>query len=163
MTTAQPAVMATPALSPYRYTLHRGWAPGLRCCWIMLNPSTATDTTDDPTLRRCIRFSSGWGFGQLVVVNLFALRATKPAGLANHTDPIDPDNDTAILAVAHHAAQVSCACEAHQWATPRARTVTNLLHGTPLSCLGITQHGHPRHPLYVKAITALTPFRGAAP
>ena len=114
----------------------------------MLNPSTTADTADDPTIRRCVRFSTGWGFEQLIVVNLFALRATKPAALAHHADPVGADNDTTILTAAHHANQLICAWGAHQLATSRARTVTKLLHGTPLSCLGTTQHGHPRHPLY---------------
>jgi len=120
MTTPQPAVIAASTLSPYRYTLHRGWGPGSRCCWIMLNPSTATGTTDDPTLRRCIRSSTGWGFGQLVVVNLFALWATKPTALANHADPIGADNDTTILAAADHLARPFGAKKVYRQLSTRA-------------------------------------------
>jgi hypothetical protein len=125
----------------------------------MLNPSTATDATDDPTIRRCIRFSAAWGYGRLVVVNLFALRSTNPAELANHPDPVGDDNDQAILAAARQAGTVACAWGAHPSAPLRARTVVSLLSGVGLHCLGTTRHGQPRHPLYVKGSTALASYR----
>jgi hypothetical protein len=77
----------------YRYRLGRRWAEGPVDVWIMLNPSTADATVDDRTIRRCMEFSRRWGAGALVVGNLFALRATDPAELVRHPDPIGPDND----------------------------------------------------------------------
>ena len=68
----------------HRYSLTRRWGYGPAvCCWIMLNPSTADATTDDPTIRRCLRFTQGWGYDALTVVNLYAWRATDPADLRN--------------------------------------------------------------------------------
>jgi hypothetical protein len=77
----------------YRYELWRYWAPGRLVAWIMLNPSTADATADDPTLRRCIDFSKAWGCGGLMVVNLFGLRATDPQELRRAEDPVGPMND----------------------------------------------------------------------
>jgi len=63
---------------PYRYQLERSWLPdGPRACWIMLNPSTATAEMNDPTIGRCVRFSSLWGMAGLTVVNLHAWRAVR--------------------------------------------------------------------------------------
>jgi len=163
MKIAQPALFDAPPLAPYRYTLHRCWGPGPSCCWVMLNPSTATEETDDATIRRCIRFSITWGYGRLVVVNLFALRSTNPAALANHADPIGEGNDQAIIVAARQAGTVVCAWGAHPSAVSRARTVVSLLRGVDLHCLGTTKHGQPRHPLYVKGSTALATFGVAAP
>ena len=68
----------------HRYSLTRRCGNGPRvCCWIMLNPSTADATTDDPTIRRCVRFTQAWGYNALTVVNLYAWRATDPADLRN--------------------------------------------------------------------------------
>ena len=81
----------------YRYTLERTWDGGLPCIgWIMLNPSTADATQDDPTIRRCIRFSQSWGYGSLIVVNLFAHRATSPKDLFQAESPVGPNNDRYI-------------------------------------------------------------------
>ena len=159
MSTAHPALFDDQPLTPYRYTLCREWGLGPSCCWIMLSPSTATDATDHPTIRRCIRFCAGWGYGRLVVVNLFALRSTNPAELAQHADPVGADNDQAIVTAARQAGAVVCAWGAHSSAVSRARTVVALLHGMDLRCLGTTKHGQPRHPLYVKGSTTLVSFR----
>src|SRR5690348_16099160 len=78
----------------YRYSLSRwGWDERSgRCVFIMLNPSTADASVDDPTIRRCINFAQGWGYGMLEVVNLFAWRATFPKELALAPDPVGPHN-----------------------------------------------------------------------
>ena len=63
-------------VGPYRYLLWREWNAKLpRLLWILLNPSTADERVDDPTLRRVLGFSRSYGFGGLEVVNLFALRS----------------------------------------------------------------------------------------
>lgn len=147
-------------LSPdgvYRYALTRSWddhAP--RDVWIMLNPSTADASLDDPTIRRCMGFSRGWGAGGIWVVNLFALRATNPAELLTHTEPTGLHNDTVIDLVMARArdtgGRVIAAWGAHPAAADRA---VDLMHRTRrLQCLGVTKAGHPRHPLYVRADTA---------
>jgi len=84
-------------LSPcgqYRYVLWRDTGTGEgSVVFIMLNPSTADATTDDPTIRRCLGFARHWGYRTLVVVNLFALRATNPRMLLTHTQRIGRLND----------------------------------------------------------------------
>src|SRR5262245_13227298 len=91
-------------LSPcgrYRYALTRTWGdPKKVVCWVMLNPSTADADQDDPTIRRCLGFSRAWGAGGLVVVNLFALRATDPDQLRIAADPVGPDNDSHLSTAA---------------------------------------------------------------
>ena len=75
----------------YRYRLERKLGPGKTCLFIMLNPSTADAEIDDNTIRRCIGFTKAFGFGHLLVGNLFAFRATKPADLRNASEiPMAP-------------------------------------------------------------------------
>lgn len=149
----------------YRYELRRQWgAPGdPRVCWVMLNPSTADASVDDPTIRRCIGFSNRWGYGSLVVVNLFALRATDPKELACTTDPVGAGNDAAILAAAYVSERVVVAWGAHGKFRNRAALVTQMLTGPQggfsLHCLGTTKQGAPRHPLYIRGEQALVLYR----
>jgi hypothetical protein len=149
-------------LSPcrlYRYTLTRVWEPALPVtCWVMLNPSTADAGTDDPTIRRCVNFSHGWGHGGIVVVNLYALRATDPRELLKVADPVGPENDQAIEdACAGNFTVVAWGAKAKR---DRVKRVKGLLFDTALDvgCLGLTKEGHPRHPLYVPAAQALQKF-----
>jgi len=149
----------------YRYRLTRegiGGAPRRTVTWIMLNPSTADHSLDDPTIRRVRGFSRRAGFGGFIVVNLYALRATDPAELARHEAPCGPDNDAAILTACEQATQVVCAWGAHPMAPARARTVEHLIDGIPLFCLGTTQDGEPRHPLYVAGTQELEPYAAKA-
>ena len=80
----------------YRYSLTRQWSDKPLVAWVMLNPSTADDNADDPTIRRCIAFSINWGFGGLKVYNLFAYRSTNKNVLLTVKDPVGPDNDEFI-------------------------------------------------------------------
>lgn len=137
----------------YRYALWRRWGEGAAALFIGLNPSTADEARDDPTIRRCIRFARDWGHDAVVVVNLFAYRATDPRNLIGLADPIGPDNDLA-LAQCHDVAAITVAA----WGVngrlnDRADAVMRWLDpiGKPLHCLGTTKDGHPRHPLYVPA------------
>lgn len=140
----------------YRYGLGRAWNPfGHGVCYVMLNPSTADATLDDPTIRRCIGFARTLGFGWLSVVNLFALRATNPDELKRHPDPVGPDNDEAILREADAATTIVCAWGAHPIGRLRAAKVRELLEPRPLRALGVTKYGHPRHPLYLKGDSTL--------
>lgn len=159
-------ISSSALLSPcntYRYRLGRSWGAGAADVWIMLNPSTADATIDDPTIRRCVGFSRGWGAGSLVVVNLFALRATDPAELAHHSDSVGPDNDRHIAEAAIEASinggMILAAWGAHPMATERAAAVARLVGPTTLLCLGTTKAGAPRHPLYVKGDTTPTLWR----
>jgi hypothetical protein len=71
----------------YRYRLVRSWSGLPRLCWIMLNPSTADSFIDDRTIGRCMRFADRWGYGSMSVINLYALRTSKPEHLLDHPDP----------------------------------------------------------------------------
>ncbi len=136
----------------YRYALWRVWEPALGCCnFLMLNPSTADESTNDPTIERCQRRAQRWGYGGLIVTNLFALCTTDPAGLRRAPDPIGPGNDAAIIAAARSAALVVCAWGNHGAYLGRAGTVRTLLArlGTVPFCLAETKCREPAHPLYL--------------
>jgi hypothetical protein len=133
--------------------------------FIMLNPSTATDTVDDPTIRRCVGFARREGYAQLEVVNLFAWRATDPNQLRHVQDPVGPDNDRHILAACTRAGLVVAAWGLNviTVGAPAAQRVAWVLgqlerHSIQLYCLGTTAGiaGQPRHPLYVRGDTPLT-------
>jgi len=140
----------------YRYSLRRRWGTGPACCFVMLNPSAADETDDDPTIRRCIGFAQAWGFPALEVVNLFAWRTHEPRRLLDARDPVGPGNDGAVRAAARRAGLVVCAWgAAHQAVWPAARdrveAIACRLDGAETVCLGRTRDGHPRHPLYLRA------------
>ncbi len=144
----------------YRYLLTRELGAGAPLVFIMLNPSTADADVDDPTIRRCIRFAARENAGRLVVVNLFALRATDPRELARDPDPVGPRNDEFILMHCGPGARIVAAWGAHPFAAARARTVAQMVAGAGgrLECLGVTKDGHPRHPLYVRGDAPLLPY-----
>ncbi|HEY2848317.1 MAG TPA: DUF1643 domain-containing protein [Gemmatimonadaceae bacterium] len=149
----------------YRYNLTRTWDEGLpRVCFVMLNPSTADASQDDPTIRRCIGYAQALGAGSLEVVNLYALRATDPRALAKDAAPIGPDNDKYIELAARSATTVVCAWGAHAHARGRGRQVLALLRriGAQPMCLKQTKAGYPSHPLYLPAALRPVPLRGAA-
>ena len=135
----------------YRYKLWRVWDPArpLGCVmFLMLNPSTATDTEDDPTIRRCIGYARSWGHGGLYVGNLFAYRATDPADLRRADHPVGPDNDRALLEMVTQCGLVVAAWSNHGAKYDRrVREVLNLVE-QPLYCLRQLRSGHPAHPLY---------------
>jgi hypothetical protein len=136
----------------YRYELTRRWTSGSFVTWIMLNPSTADASTDDPTIRRCSGFARLWGFGAMAVVNLFALRATDPRELKASDDPVGPQNDDAIHDAVVKSRLTVAAWGAHGSLHDRAAEVVELVAELrPLYCLGQTRYGHPRHPLYLAA------------
>lgn len=145
----------------YRYTLWRRWADGPAFLAIMLNPSTADATCNDPTVERVQRRAHNLGYGQLVVCNVFAFRATDPQDMKAAIDPIGvPENDRHIIEQAQRAQTVMVAWGAHGNHLDRARQVMTLLKdaGVAAVCLGKTAEGHPRHPLYVGYDTKLEPF-----
>jgi hypothetical protein len=149
----------------YRYLLTRQIAPGLRTAtFIMLNPSTADATTDDPTIRRCIGFSRQWGCGKLAVLNLFAVRATAPADMKRARDPVGPENkDWFDRTLAHRGeGPVICAWGVHGEHLEQDSAVLGWLDdiGVKPRALGITRDGHPKHPLYLSYGAQLIPFAG---
>jgi hypothetical protein len=138
----------------YRYSLTRSWDPALpTILFVGLNPSTADSSRDDPTVRRCIGFAREWGYGTMTLANLFALRSTDPAQLWTARDPIGPDNDEWVRSLADSAAMVVVAWGAHGGLLDRDRHVLAML--SSVHCLGRTQAGQPRHPLYLSKHTPL--------
>lgn len=147
----------------YRYLLTRGWGEGPRLAIVMLNPSTADASVDDPTIRRCMAFAWRDGYAGIEVANLYALRATRPSALETASDPEGPDNFKHLEAMAqrHAGRKILCAWGASQYAAPEhVRGVFNLLGGyeAELCCLGETAKGAPRHPLYVAGSAQLQPY-----
>ena len=116
----------------------------------MLNPSTADAIMDDPTIRRCIGYAEDWGYGRLVVGNLFALRSTDPRQLDDHSTPVGSDNDEHLLAICDEAEKIIVAWGTHGSLRDRDRKVAQLLN-VDLYALDTTQDGHPAHPLYQPA------------
>jgi hypothetical protein len=141
----------------YRYELTRRWDVGPTLEFFMLNPSTADALQDDPTIRRCIGFGKRWGFGALVVHNLFAWRATNPLDLIGVQDPIGPENRKYLEGNGTEPDCTVAAWGAHPlatgWWNGYPQDITPALKGRRLICLGTTKSGAPKHPLYVKSDT----------
>lgn len=151
----------------YRYRLGRNWGEGWGApvTFVMLNPSTADAQQDDPTIRRCVGFAKAWGFGRLVVVNLYALRSTDPKGLWRADDPIGPDNDDHLSEAAWVAARDDAPIIAAWGANAKPDRVAEVLalpHMDRLTALGVTKAGAPRHPLYLRADAFPEPWRTAS-
>jgi len=136
----------------YRYRLWRVWdhdKPRLLFC--MLNPSTADEAVNDPTVERCERRARAMGYGGLEVVNIFAYRATDPRVMKAQDDPVGPDNDTYLVMAAQQAGMIVCGWGTHGGHLNRGLLVARMLHqrGFKLHCLTITKGGQPGHPLYI--------------
>jgi len=146
----------------FRYLLWRRISENgtRRIAFIMLNPSTADAVRDDPTLRRCITFSRAWGFSSLLICNLFAFRASRPAALLHAKDPVGTDNDAWLSSVVASVDTVVAAWGAAAVAEQRSASVLALLGGRDnVHALGFTATGAPRHPLYVPGSAELVPFQ----
>ncbi len=140
----------------YRYGLTRRWGNGPACGWVMLNPSTADASIDDRTIAKIVRFSARWGFFGITVCNLFALRSTDPSELLVHPDPIGPDNDR-MLGVIGKLPRVVVGWGAHPAVGVRGVQALKLI-GRDVWCLGCTESGQPRHPLYMRNDSKLLPW-----
>lgn len=117
----------------------------------MLNPSTATEVQNDPTVERCERRARTLGFGGFQVTNIFAWRDTDPRNMKAAQDPIGPDNDATIIAGAAWAERIIAAWGTHGAHLDRGTHVSKILGetGQPVFHLGLSKHGHPKHPLYL--------------
>lgn len=136
----------------YRYKLWRRWGENPSLAFCMLNPSTANETDNDPTVERCQRRAQAWGYGGLVVVNLFALRATDPNELYTTREPHGPDNGHHISMAADEAALVICAWGKHGALMQTGPTILARLRkdfGPKIRYLKLNRDGSPQHPLYL--------------
>lgn len=140
----------------YRYALWREWIGGTGyAMFVGLNPSTADEKLDDPTIRRCVAFAKAWGYAGLCMTNLFAFRATQPADMMAAADPVGPDNDKHLLALSSEAGVIVAAWGVHGSFGGRDVAVRVMLPA--LHCLKITKDGHPGHPLYLaKTLTPIS-------
>ena len=147
----------------YRYSLSREWdhrKPAIN--FVMLNPSTANAEKDDATIRRCISFAALWGYGGLIVTNLYAYRSTEPRKLWSVIDPVGPENEKYLILLAHIAKKVVCAWGANA-PLERAEDVRRILLATRaglytpnvLYCVGKTKNGEPKQPVRLAANTQL--------
>jgi hypothetical protein len=166
-TSSQSAVIS--ADGKYRYHLRRKLtAGGGIATFIMLNPSTADARVDDPTIRKCIGFCQRWGCGELHVANLFAVRATDPASMRQADDPVGPDNFDWLQRIVNMtvnrvgrclSGRIVCAWGTHGSHMDQDQRVLGRIEDIckPM-CLGVTQDGQPRHPLYVPYSADLVAF-----
>lgn len=152
----------------WRYTLRRVWPDlfdGLfpsppradkMVAFIGLNPSTADEVENDPTVRRCINFAKRWGYGGMFMLNIFAYRSTDPDKLYVVEDPVGAFNDRYILKVVDQAALVIGCWGNHGKLQGRGWELIRLIQSEQsadrqLYRLGaLTNMGQPRHPLYLK-------------
>jgi len=131
----------------YRYVLERQWSAAPPVLFVMLNPSTATETANDPTIERCERRARAMGHGGLLIGNLFAWRATRPADLRAASDPVGPENDALLAELLARAGRTIAAWGVHGALDGAAERFA--ARDAELWHLGLTKAGHPRHPLYV--------------
>ena len=153
----------------YRYALCRVWNAELqRIMFIGLNPSTADEHRDDPTLRRCLGFAKAWGFGSLFMLNIYAYRATDPRELATAPDPVGTENLRWLKHYHFHESNKTVAAWGSQYGIDdhlakvlslrRNGDTEGETMGDNLWCLGVNNDGSPRHPLYIKADTELVRY-----
>ncbi|MEM1155117.1 MAG: DUF1643 domain-containing protein [Pseudomonadota bacterium] len=140
----------------YRYWLTRQWEEvgehGRFVSFVGLNPSTADADVDDPTIRRCVGFAKQWGFAGLVMLNLYAFRATKPADMKAADDPAGPGSLGYIMnAFSSKALTDVVLCWGNHAEKKRGDIMIDLAHNYGLRVwhLGLTKSGNPRHPLYL--------------
>ena len=147
----------------WRYLLWRRWdASRPAANFLMLNPSTADEFKLDPSCTRARVYAERWGFGSLIVTNLFAWRATDPDDMKAARDPVGPGNDRAIVRAAREAKLIVCAWGNHGAHLGRSSEVRKLLANVPTKVLRLNSSGEPAHPLYLpgnlRPIRALTPI-----
>lgn len=123
---------------------------------IGLNPSTADEIQNDPTITRCISFAKSWGYGGVCVVNLFAFRATVPLDMMNAADPVGPANDIWLTDLAKAAGIVVAAWGNDGSYLGRSAAVKAMFSN--LHCIKLNKSGEPAHPLYLKRNLKPVPF-----
>lgn len=173
----EPAVLSDDRRYRYTWTrqlVHESWRvpspeptgePRQPCAFIMLNPSTADEARKDPTVTRCQIYAADWGYDHLIVLNLFAYRATEPEDMKAQEDPVGRDNDLWLRRVCEgvlkHGGVIVCAWGTHATHHDRERKVlAGALDGIPLHALKLTKDGHPHHPLYLPKTLRPQPWRG---
>ncbi len=141
----------------YRFALWRLWDESKPYAMIIgLNPSTADDKEDDPTITRCINFAQSWGYGGLCMANLFAFRAIDPSDMFAATDPIGPKNDEWLISLSKAAGIVVAAWGNDGTYLGRSKEIIRLISN--MHYLKLNATGEPAHPLYLKGTLQPTPL-----
>jgi hypothetical protein len=146
----------------WRYLLWRRWDASKPVAnFLMLNPSTADEVKLDPTCARARDFAERWGFGALLVTNIFAFRNTSPEQMKAAADPVGPGNDAAIVRAARRSALVVCAWGNHGLFLGRSSRVKTLLEKKKiqLHALRVNAGGEPAHPLYLPSRLRAVPLQ----
>lgn len=136
----------------YRYSLTRSWDPAAtKVMFVMLNPSTADERQNDPTVERCEQRARRLGYGAFQVTNIFAFRATDPRQMKAAADPEGPLNLRVLTEGVRCADHIIAAWGTHGAHRDQGPRIAQMLAatGAPLFHLGLSKHGHPRHPLYL--------------
>ena len=144
----------------WRYLLWRRWDGGKPLAnFLMLNPSTADEVQLDPSCTRARIYAERWGYGGLIVTNIFGWRATDPGEMKAVRDPVGKGNDAAILRAAKESVLVVCAWGNHGAHRERSARVLSALRSSEanLNYLKINSSGEPAHPLYLRG--SLQPTR----
>ena len=145
----------------YRYHLWRRWHPDLpTMCFVLQNPSTADESADDPTIRRCVAFAKRDGFGGISVRNVFALRATDERELLTHADPFGPENAEHLTAARNVSIMTRLVVAwGNRVEDKRLRSyyqnAASICRAQKPYCLGVNRSGEPKHPLYLRADTPM--------
>jgi hypothetical protein len=138
----------------YRYSLTREWDNTKeKVAFVLLNPSTADASQDDPTVRRCIAFAKCWGYGSIEIVNLFAYRTPHPSKLKEAGYLIGEGNDQYIMRAAESADLVVLGWGNHGTGLTWCREVVQLLKDKKPKALSFTQQKQPYHPLWAPCVT----------
>ena len=133
----------------YRYELWRKWSEDSMVGFLMLNPSTADEYSNDPTITRCIRYAKSWGYGGVMICNLFAWRSTDRSVLKHLDDPVGVENDASIAKMFEMADKVIAAWGEDGRLGGRSDEIMDE-YGDRLWALKVNQSGEPAHPLYLK-------------
>ena len=145
----------------YRYALERSWDSAKeQVLFIGLNPSTADHSQEDQTSRVCINYARRWGFGSLIIANLFAFRSTDPKGIRNVSDPVGPENDKVLKKLSKNATLIVCAWSDAGGYLQRDQTVLPWINQP--HCLALLKSGRPGHPLYKSRTLKPQPMHCAA-
>ena len=142
----------------YRYVLTRIWDETKpTVVFIGLNPSTADEEVDDKTIRKCIGYAKRWGYGKLIMANLFAFRSTDPSLLKRVEEPVGPDNDSYIQKCVSESNLVIACWGNHGKLLNRDKVLMDSLPN--LVCLKRNKNGTPHHPLYLSKDITPMPYK----
>lgn len=147
----------------YRHQLEKWWDDQLpRVCFILLNPSTATNRTDDNTTNKLREYAKLWGYGGYILTNIFDFRATDPYIMYAHSQPCSNENDGFIRDAVIRSKSVVCAWGNHGVHLGRGAAVKAMVFEmkSVVHCFRITKMGQPQHPLYLKQETRMEIWKG---